>query len=129
MSDLTLGVLASGSGSNFQSIIDNIESGYINAKIAVLITDNPEAYAIERAKNHNIEVLISRPRDYKDKTTYYSHIADELKRRGVTLVILAGFMRVVGKSLINQFPNRIMNIRAARCDMRPATNAHTADAT
>jgi len=59
---LTIGVLASGRGSNFQSIIDNIKSGYINAKIAVLITDNAEAYAIERANNNNIETLVLIPR-------------------------------------------------------------------
>lgn len=113
MSDLTLGVLASGSGSNFQSIIDNIESGFISAAIAVLITDNPQARAIERAKNHNIDALVIRPADFTDKGEYYSHIADEFKKRGVTLVILAGFMRVVDKVLIDRYPNRIMNIHPA----------------
>jgi phosphoribosylglycinamide formyltransferase-1 len=114
MSDrLTLGVLASGRGSNFQSIIDSIDSGYINAKIEVLITDNPAAYAIKRANKHNIEALIIKPGDFPDKREYYSHIADELKKRGVKLVILAGFMRVVGRDLINQYPNKIMNIHPA----------------
>ncbi len=113
MSDLTLGVLASGSGSNFQSIINNVESGFISAKIAVLITDNPEARAIERAKNHSIETLVIRPRDFEDKPAYYSQIAEELRKRGVTLVILAGFMRVVGKALLDQYPNRVMNIHPA----------------
>ncbi len=110
---LTLGVLASGRGSNFQSIIEGIESGFIKAKVAVLITDNPEAYAIERAKNHNIEALIIKPRDFPDKNSYYSHIAEELKKRGVGLIILAGFMRVVGKPLIEEYPSRIMNIHPA----------------
>jgi len=114
MSDImTLGVLASGRGSNFQSIIDSIESGYIRAKIAVLITDNPEAYAIQRAKRHNIESLVLRPKDFTDKDSYYSQIAQELEKRGVELVILAGFMRVVGKRLIERYPNRIMNIHPA----------------
>ncbi|NOZ68473.1 MAG: phosphoribosylglycinamide formyltransferase [Deferribacteres bacterium] len=110
---LTLGVLASGRGSNFQSIIDSIESGALNARIAVLITDNPGAYALERAAKHNIEALIIRPRDFPDKDAYYSHIAGELGKRGVELVILAGFMRVVGKALIEKYPNRIMNIHPA----------------
>jgi len=113
MSDLTLGVLASGSGSNFQSIIDNVESGNIDAKISVLITDNPEARAIKRAKKHNIEALIISPHEFDGKPAYYARIAEELKTRGVTLVILAGFMRVVGKKLIDQYPNRIMNIHPA----------------
>jgi phosphoribosylglycinamide formyltransferase-1 len=110
---LTIGVLASGRGSNFQSIIDNIKSGYINAKIAVLITDNAKAYAIERARGNNIETLVLVPKDFPDKDSYYKHIADELAKRNVGLVILAGFMRVVGKPLIERFRDRIMNIHPA----------------
>lgn len=110
---LILGVLASGRGSNFQSIIDHIENHYLPARIAVLITDNPNAYAIERAKRHNIETIILKPKDFPDKDSYYSRIADELEQRGVELVILAGFMRVVGKRLIDRFKNRIMNIHPA----------------
>lgn len=110
---LTIGVLASGRGSNFQSIIDNINSGYIKARIAVLITDNPKAYAIERAKNNNIDVLVIPPKNFPDKDAYYSHIGEELKCRSVELVILAGFMRVIGKPLIRAFPNKIMNIHPA----------------
>ena len=110
---LTIGVLASGRGSNFQSIIDNINSGYIKARIAVLITDNPKAYAIERAKNNNIEAIIISPKDFPDKDSYYSHIAEMLKSKGVELVALAGFMRVVGKPLIKAFQNKIMNIHPA----------------
>jgi len=114
MSDLLkIGVLASGRGSNFQSIVDNIESGLIKAEIVVLITDNPEAYAIERCRKHNIESLILRPDDFPDRNSYYSGIADELVKRGVGLVVLAGFMRVVGKALIHKFPNKIMNIHPA----------------
>jgi phosphoribosylglycinamide formyltransferase-1 len=114
MSDiLTLGVLASGRGSNFQSIIDSIDSGYVNAKIALLITDNSDAYAIERAKKHDIETAVLKPVDFPDKNAYYSHIAVELRARNIDLVILAGFMRVVGKALIDSYPNKIMNIHPA----------------
>ena len=110
---LTIAVLASGRGSNFQSIIDNIKSGYLQAKIAVLITDNAEAYAIDRAKNNNIETLLLIPKNFSDKDSYYRHIANELNKRGVELVVLAGFMRVVGQPLIERFKNRIMNIHPA----------------
>jgi phosphoribosylglycinamide formyltransferase-1 len=110
---LILGVLASGRGSNFQSIIDSMNTGYLAVEISVLVTDNPEAYAIERAKKNNIEVILTRPRDFGNKNEYYSYIARELKKRKVGLVILAGFMRVVGKALIEKFPNRIMNIHPA----------------
>ena len=110
---LTLGVLASGRGSNFQSIIDSIESGFLKARLVALISDNPDAYALERAKKHNIESIVLKPKDFPDKNTYYAHIADELEKRGVELVILAGFMRVAGKALIDRYRNKIMNIHPA----------------
>jgi len=110
---LKIGVLASGRGSNFQSIIDNIESGHIKAEMTVLITDNPDAYAIERCRKHNIESLVLKPGDFSDTNAYYTHIAEELMKRDAGLVVLAGFMRVVGKALIDKYPNRIMNIHPA----------------
>jgi len=112
-SPLILGVLASGSGSNFQSIIDSISSGSLNARIAVLITDNPGAYALERAAEHNIESLVLRPKDFSDRDAYFAHIADELQKRNAGLIVLAGFMRVVGKPLIDCYPDKIMNIHPA----------------
>ncbi|MBC8413931.1 MAG: phosphoribosylglycinamide formyltransferase [Nitrospira sp.] len=110
---LRIGVLASGSGSNFQSIIDNIKSGSLNAEVAVLITDKPDAGAIDRAKNHGIEHLLLKYSDFKDRDSYFTRAATELKDRKVELVILAGFMRVVSRTLINEYPNRIMNIHPA----------------
>jgi len=112
-SHLNLGILASGRGSNFQSIIDEIEKGGLNAKIRLLIVDNPDAFAIERAGKHGIEFLVIRPRDCKTKDAYYLMIADELRKRDVELVVLAGFMRIVGKPLIEAFPDGIMNIHPA----------------
>ncbi len=110
---LNLGVLASGRGSNFQSIIDAINRGELNALIKILITDNPEAFVIERAKKHNISFKIMEPYGYSNNDDYYSSIAEELKKNDVELVTLAGFMRVVKKQLIDEFPLRIMNIHPA----------------
>jgi phosphoribosylglycinamide formyltransferase-1 len=113
MSILKIGVLASGRGSNFQSIIDEIESKRLKAEIGLLITDNPSAFAIERAKTHSIEYLVITPKKYSSRDDFFIKIADELKKRDVGLVVLAGFMRIVGKTLIDAFPNRIMNIHPA----------------
>ncbi|MBM4139930.1 MAG: phosphoribosylglycinamide formyltransferase [Nitrospira sp.] len=113
MSTLKIGVLASGRGSNFQSIIDEIEFKRLNAEIALLITDNPSAFAIERAKKHGIHYLIIRPKEFHSKDEIFIKIAEELKERHVELVVLAGFMRIVRKPLIDAFPNRIMNIHPA----------------
>ncbi|MBI4685012.1 MAG: phosphoribosylglycinamide formyltransferase [Nitrospirae bacterium] len=110
---LKLGVLASGRGSNFQAIIDEIEKKKLQASVELLITDNPDAYAIERAKKHNIRHLYINPKESASRDDFFKKIADELKSKGVELVILAGFMRVVKKPLIDAFPNRIMNIHPA----------------
>jgi phosphoribosylglycinamide formyltransferase-1 len=110
---LNLGVLASGRGSNFQAIIDEIKAGRLNASIKLLIVDNPDAYAIERAKKHSIEYLYINPKDFSSRDDFFKKMADELKARDVDLVVLAGFMRIVKKPLINAFPNRIMNIHPA----------------
>jgi phosphoribosylglycinamide formyltransferase-1 len=113
MNTLTIGVLASGRGSNFQAIIDSIESGFLSAEIGVLITDSPRAFAIERAKRSGIEHLVLEPRRYATRDLYFEDIAKELKKRGVGLIVLAGFMRIVGKPLIEAFPSSIMNIHPA----------------
>ncbi len=113
MKKLKISVLASGRGSNFQSIIDSVASGYLNAEISLLITDNPDAFAIERAKKHGIEYLIMMPKQFNSKDDYYRNIAIKLQNREVGLIVLAGFMRIVGKPLIDGFTNKIMNIHPA----------------
>lgn len=110
---LKVGVLASGRGSNFQSILDAIASGVLKAEVVLLITDNPGAYAIERARQRGIGHLVLRPRDFGSRDHYYNIVAKELQQRMVDLVVLAGFMRVVGKPLIDAYPNKIMNIHPA----------------
>ncbi|MBI5074197.1 MAG: phosphoribosylglycinamide formyltransferase [Nitrospirae bacterium] len=110
---LNIGVLASGRGSNFQSIIDAIESGGLKARIVLLITDNPNAFAIERARKHGIELLIMVPQQYGTRNNYYTAVARELRIREVGLVVLAGFMRIIGRPLIEAYRERIMNIHPA----------------
>lgn len=109
---LKIGVMASGRGSNFQAIIDSIEAGRIKASIELLITDVPDAYAIERAKRHNIPYLYINPKEFS-KDEFYSKIAEEFKAKEVGLIALAGFMRIVRKPLLDAFPLRIMNIHPA----------------
>lgn len=110
---LRLGILASGRGSNFQSIIDAMESGSLQAKAVVLIVDKENAFARDRARKHGIEEIYLNPKDSSTKEAYFERIRDELLARNVELVILAGFMRIVRKPLIDAFPNRIMNIHPA----------------
>ena len=110
---LKIGVLASGRGSNFQAIIDGVKSGYIKAQIRVLITDKADAYVIERAKENGIEHLYLDPKGHASKDEYFVKIAKELKKHDVGLVLLAGFMRIVRKPLLDAFPMKVMNIHPA----------------
>lgn len=110
---INLGVLASGRGSNFQAIIDEINEGKLKASIKLLITDRPDAFAIERAKKNDIKYLYMNPKDFSSKDSYFEAIADELLNHQVELVILAGFMRIVAKPLIDAYPMKIMNIHPA----------------
>ena len=113
MKTLKIGVLASGRGSNFQAIIDSIEAGFIRAQISVLITDNPEAFSIKRAEKHGIESLVMLSKKYASRDEYFREITAELRKRDVELVVLAGFMRIVGKPLLDAYPNKVMNIHPA----------------
>ncbi|MDA8168744.1 MAG: phosphoribosylglycinamide formyltransferase [Nitrospiraceae bacterium] len=110
---LQVGVLASGRGSNFQAIIDAVKSGRIKARLRVLITDKPGAYAMQRAKENGIEALYADPKAFASKDDYFKAIAAELQKREAGLVLLAGFMRIVRKPLLDAFPMRVMNIHPA----------------
>jgi len=100
----------SGRGSNLQAIIDNIEKGALSAEIAVVISDQEDAYALERARKHKIPAVHIDAKRYGTRDTYDAALVGELKKRTVDLVCLAGFMRIVTPVLIKAFPNRILNI-------------------
>jgi phosphoribosylglycinamide formyltransferase-1 len=105
-----LGVLISGRGSNLQSIVDAVDGGTLAASIAVVISNRPEAAGLERARAAGIEAIVLSPRAFADREAYDAALARELLARQVDLVCLAGFMRLVGRALIDAFPNRILNI-------------------
>jgi phosphoribosylglycinamide formyltransferase-1 len=108
-----LGVLVSGSGSNFQSIIDQIEKGNLDASIKVVISNNPDAYALERAKKHNIPAVVIDHNNFHDRDEFDQKMIDVLNSYSVQLVIMAGFMRILTPLFIKAFPMRIMNIHPA----------------
>lgn len=114
MKKVKIGVLVSGRGSNLQAIIDNIENGSLSAELAVVISDQADAYALERAKKHNIPAVHASSKGYKGKRDEYDALLiKELQQKNVDLVCLAGFMRIISPTLIKAFPNRIMNIHPA----------------
>ncbi len=118
-----LGVLISGRGSNLQSLIDAIRRGDLGARIAVVISNRPEAAGLLRAREAGIETLCLRPRDYADRDAYDQALADALRAREVDLVCLAGFMRLIGTPLLSAFPNRILNIHPSLLPSFPGLDA------
>ena len=110
---LPLGVLVSGSGTNLQAIIDASESGRIDAEVKVVISDVPEARALERARKHNIPAVAIERKGFENKKAFESEIVKALGEHGAELVCLAGFMRIIGDTLLSAFSNRIINIHPA----------------
>jgi len=109
-----IGVMASGGGSNFQSIIDNVSYGYIpDSEIVLLISDKADAKAMERAKAAGIDARFLDPASIPDRMAYDSKAADLFEQAGAELICLAGYMRIVTPSLLSRFPGRVMNIHPA----------------
>ena len=107
-------VLVSGGGTNLQALIDAQKSSIIkNGKITCVISSNPEAYALERAKNNNIDTDVIRRKDYSEFNEYDKALTDLLISKNADLVVLAGFMTILGKEVIRAFENRIINIHPA----------------
>ncbi|MFH1106817.1 MAG: amidophosphoribosyltransferase [Candidatus Micrarchaeota archaeon] len=105
-----IAVLASGRGSNLQSIIDAVERKYLNVSIAVVVSDKQNAPALQRAATHAIEALHVDPKAFKDRAEYERRILEILSARNVDLVVLAGYMRIVGPTLLEAFPEAVINI-------------------
>ena len=108
---LKLAVLVSGGGTNLQAIIDSIEKGTItNAHIAVVISNNKNAYALERARKHQIEGLCISPKDYENREAFHQALLKALEERDVDLIVLAGYLVVIPEQMIRKYRNRIINI-------------------
>jgi phosphoribosylglycinamide formyltransferase-1 len=123
MSCLRLGVLVSGRGSNLQAIIDAGQKGEIPAEVVVVISDQPDAFALTRARANNIPAIYVNFQDFPNKEKYEEKVAAILQAHKVELVCLAGYMRILGASMLEAFPNRIMNIHPALLPAFPGLHA------
>ncbi|MBE6073435.1 MAG: phosphoribosylglycinamide formyltransferase [Selenomonas ruminantium] len=119
-----LGVLCSGRGTDLQSIIDAIGRGEVNAEIAVVLADKPEAFALERAKKAGIKAVCVNRKQYDGREPFEKALIAELEEAGVTLVVLAGFMRILTPVFVHHFAGRIMNIHPALLPSFPGAHAH-----
>jgi phosphoribosylglycinamide formyltransferase-1 len=120
---IPIGVLISGSGTNLQSIIDHARSGRLDAEVKAVISDNEYAYGLTRAKNAGIPAYAILRRDFETRTDFEGRIASALKKHGVQLVCLAGFMRILSPHFLKEFQGRIMNIHPALLPAFPGLDA------
>ena len=119
-----LGVLCSGRGTDLQSIIDAIARGEVAAEIAVVLADKQEAYALERARQAGIKAVCVDRKQYEGREPFEEALIAELEAAGVTLVVLAGFMRILTPVFVHHYAGRILNIHPALLPSFPGAHAH-----
>jgi phosphoribosylglycinamide formyltransferase 1 len=119
---IAIGVLVSGSGSNLQSLIDHVEAGSLHAEIRVVISNNPDAYALERCQKHRIPAVVVNHREFVCREPFERRMIEILNASGVALVVMAGFMRILSPVFFRAFPMRIMNIHPALLPSFPGTH-------
>lgn len=108
---LKVAVLVSGGGTNLQAIIDAVNAGEVtNTEISLVISNNKNAYALERAKNAGIASMCISPKDYASREEFHVALTETLKNAGVDLVVLAGYLVAIPEMLVKEFPNKIINI-------------------
>ena len=121
---LSLAVLLSGNGTNFQAIVDSIENGRLKAAIKIVISNNKDAYGLKRAKKHNIKNLCLDHKDFEDRKSYDQKLKEVIKQENVDFIILAGFMRILGSDFVRNFPKKIINIHPSLLPKYPGLNTH-----
>lgn len=117
-----LGILLSGRGSNFQAIAENIERGLLDAEIAVVISNRPDAPGLETARRRGMNA-VSLPSKGLDREVYDRSLIAELRQNHVDLVCLAGYMRLLSASFVREFPNAILNIHPSLLPAFPGLDA------
>lgn len=118
-----IAIFASGNGSNFQALVDAKQAGKLRAEINLLVCDKPGAFVIERAEKAGIPTFVFNPKDYDRKEQFEQLIAEQLKQRNIEYVILAGYMRLIGQTLLDEYPKQIINIHPSLLPSFPGIDA------
>ena len=124
MSKHILGVLCSGRGSNLQSIMEAIDKGQIKAELGIVLTDKPEAKALERAEAAGIKAVCVNRKECSGQQDFEEKLVAELRQAGVTCVVLAGFMRILSPYFVNEFKHQILNIHPSLLPSFCGAHAH-----
>ena len=121
---LSLAILLSGNGTNLQAIIDSIDSGQLKADIKIVISNNKDAFGLERAKINSIKNLCIDHKDFADRKSFDERLLEEVKQEKIDFIVLAGFMRILGTNFIRNFPNKILTIHPSLLPKYPGLNTH-----
>ena len=120
---LRIGVLASGRGSNFEALVEAVEAGRAPAVVAALVTDRATAGALDVARGHGVEALFVDPGQYPSREAHEKAVIAALDERGVGLVCLAGYMRILGATFVRHFEGRLLNIHPSLLPAFPGLHA------
>ncbi|WP_227938733.1 phosphoribosylglycinamide formyltransferase [Alkalihalobacillus deserti] len=120
---MRIAIFASGAGTNAEAIIKATQTQRLDAEVALIVTDKPKAKVIERATNYNVPVVAFDPKSYETKAAYEQEIVNELHKREVSFVVLAGYMRLIGTTLLSAYEGRIVNIHPSLLPSFPGLDA------
>lgn len=123
MAPLRIAVFASGQGTNFQAIADAVREGKLDVSIELLVCDKPSAPVVERASRAGVDAFVFKPKDYPSREAYESEIVAELTKRGVELIVLAGYMRILTPTIVDPYYGRMINVHPSLLPAFPGVNA------
>jgi phosphoribosylglycinamide formyltransferase-1 len=123
MQPYRIAVFASGSGSNFQAIVDQVAGGKLDVSIELLVCDRPKAYVVERAVQANVPVFTFKPKDYESREAYEALILEELRARQIDLIVMAGYMRIITNTLVEAYYGRMINVHPSLLPSFPGVKA------
>tara|TARA_B100000965_G_scaffold44084_1_gene32288 strand:- start:98 stop:748 length:651 start_codon:yes stop_codon:yes gene_type:complete len=119
-----IAVLISGSGSNLEAIINACNSNSINGKIVCVISNNPDAYGLKRAEKYNLRTKVIKHEDYLNRDSFDAALDEYLTKLNIDLIVLAGFMRVLGKKITEKYNGKIINLHPSLLPLYPGLNTH-----
>ena len=118
-----LAIFVSGNGTNMENILEHIRAGEIRAEAALVVSDNPQAYALKRAEKFDVECLVVERKKFDSKEAFEAEIRRHLERKKIDYILLAGFMRILSPSFVKAYPNRILNIHPSFLPEFPGAHA------
>lgn len=120
---MKIAIFASGSGTNAEAIIQAVKRGQLQAEIALIVSDNPAAKVIERAKSHGVPVVSYSPKTFENKAAYEQKVVEALKERDISFIVLAGYMRLIGPTLLGEYEGKMVNIHPSLLPSFPGLDA------